>query len=611
MKKALISTSLGNNFTSPNHVAFVRTENGLEEKFVYELKAGQRSLFKAEYAPHTLEDVVGVLYDVIPRYKEDRDFLFITDHKEGREYEIPQLRYDIISSIFKSNPQLFTEQERREFEDTLFRVEGKEFGESTISAISSHLGEICKEEDLKYAHGSRVGWITKTYHIDPNNLDNAQIIAKALGNQSLLERAKRIAELPREVNPYFELTGAHRRYSRMLREVISTEGQPEKLEKDLLPAARVHECYLEWDKKVLQQFISRKIEKIVEAVIYGVKLIDTERKDGEDKPDVLFSKGFLSVDDEAKREELYNKLKFTKAVKSRSSKLVDDFLESYKILFELYQLAFEPFITLEDGLRKFHSKQPRDLRHLDIQVLDFINPFYSYDPSWYKECDMFTHRKIRELATDQGNAASSVTELLINYVLPFKQTKRREYRKEIKNSLPEYHPMYKLLSRIYSKSMFLKTYVSESSYINSMSSRLRDHELKNTRFSMVLGEQLPSRIFTKNRNLYFNWVNQSPKLYKSFYSSLMANKQYNKLVEGIRQLDRSIPIELTVFRSYDRFKRLDDKKSKLDKEEDKFMLALFDKYNVSFSECILNPFYSIREEYKAWATAQGRGRCIV
>lgn len=600
MKKALVSTSLGNTFTRPNHIAFVRTENGLEEKFVYELKPGQRGFFRTEYAPHTLEDVVGVLYDVIPNYKEDRNFLFITNKKEDKEYEIPRLRYDIINSVLELNPQLFSEQEKAQFNDSLFHVNGAEFDEATISAIANYLGEICKQENLKYSYSSRLGWITKTYHIDPVNLESGQIIAMVLGNQTFFERARKIAELPREKNPYFELTDAHRRYTRMLREVVSTEGEPKKLEKELLPKARVHECYLEWDKKVLQQFLSRKLEKIVEAVIYDVKLVDTE-KNVEETPEVFFSKGLLSVKDEDKREQVYNKLKLTKAIKSRTSKLMEDIKEGYKILFELYQTAFEPLINLDGNLKALFGEN-RDYKHLDLKTLDFANPLYNYDSDWYLNCYIYSFQKAKELINPLDKTPS-----LFNFIKPLKQKERIGYRDKIKHSLTEDHPLYRLLSRIYPKSMLLETCISRPLYIDSMSTRVRALEMYLTDYYHAMNEF--SKLFlTKKRDLHNKWVDESPMIYKSFYSSLKGEKQFNRLLEKMRQVDRDVPIELTVFRSYGRYRdMMKDKKVKLD-QSDQLMDSLFGRYNIGTYDYTIGQFSDIREKYRDWAMAQRKDK---
>lgn len=518
MKQTIISTSAGNTLTFPHETLPVLGPEGIVEKYVGELRRGDRVLYRGQYTPIELDQIVGVLYDAVEGYRSAREFCYIRDNK----YEIPRLRYDIIKAVSGSNPELFSQEELQDLNDCIFRREGQDFSRETVNRIAHYMAETL---DADYVLRTYREWVDGNV-IHPEDFDLVYTLAERLESDSLRERAEAIRETPAAENPYLKLVAVHKITAKMLAAPKAEGKGPKQGESGDRYKERVFPDLPDWYLPVIERFGPMVEEGVVEVLVNGIQLVESREDGKNDHKRSGLQKGVIVFGDEERRVNTYQRLRIAEP-QNRTSSLERNIQEANEIYAKILEGAFPFLVGLSiriPEIKRLIGGVRYEEGTIPIPYPDqfrFLTSAYNYD------IDDLINQTV-EWTGIVGRIASD---------RPFK----RKYLRESEETLPREAPMYSRLARFYQTSLLLQSLFSEKEFIGIITYTARKVDTQRLKEFSELGYQ-------EKQKMLYNY-DTSIEILRDF-SKIFNSSELPRFVSELRQADERMPPELTLIRLF-------------------------------------------------------------
>jgi len=394
--------------------------DGQQEEYVTGLRPGDIIYIQGSGVSESsasFDDIRGVLKRNVPAYAEDRSDYFVElgflDDKTI--HETTRLRYDLFHAAASRKPELFTENERNNLDDYVFRRSEengnrRDFSRSTGRKIADYIATTAKEafssmnRDWPYSEkqNSAIGtWLRgnvihpTNFKVDARSTEDTFWIANALGIGDFERRASEVhnaAELAekgnysaKSQNLYFRLTDAHRSVTNTIRGIKGSGGNKDSSGNHDPRHPNIYADMPEWTAVVMEELAPRAENGIIEAQFYSGDLADVPDNTGKEEPHSKgFGKNIVLVREEDGRDEVYKSIGVPQVPRRRKNKLQEDLEGSIETLYKIYRASIP--LIVKDYL-KYRDSTPGPFvtgkpggRRVNISLFEFLSPMFSYTP---------------------------------------------------------------------------------------------------------------------------------------------------------------------------------------------------------------------------------------
>jgi hypothetical protein len=515
----LLKTEAGVSLLPPTYVVPITRDGEIEERYLSELRLGDVLLFRKDAPPTTLAEVTGILYSDVQGYKEARDFCYA----RCNGHEVTRLRCDLIRTLSRSSPQIFTPEERERPEDLIFRKSGNDFSSETADRITDWLFETLDQNRIQHTRMTYRNWINgETIH--PENQQEAVRIAQLLRSPEFEHRALQILNSPPEQNKYRNLVATHRITMSLL--------SPPKA-KGIgisIGTEKEHVQIPKWYMSAVEKLRPRIQENVVEARLLGIELVEEKLGEETERAKTGLTKGVIGYlpELESKLDLLYERLKLDK-VKSRKQKLKDDLSARIELLGDV--MSFANVFCFEKVASEIKTPTPAIFQYIETHADKFaistqvaavgriLHPSYDYSPETQENINAYFFLLDERILKDRKF--------------------RRNYLREVENCLPVDNPLYLYYSSVFNRSVLLQSLMMKRAFISRVTYDMRRRDIEDIKDFVKISNR-PNFMLKEALDQIQRHINLKERGIKILFEQPIVKDS----IEKIRSLDREIPPEL-------------------------------------------------------------------